>query len=347
LGTVTGVNAGNATISFRNAANCFTTRQVTVNPLPNTFTTPANLCPGSTATITASPSGGTWASNNNAVFTINATTGDMTAVIVSHTSTSLGFVTYTLPTGCKRTAMVTINPVPAAIYGGTTNLCTGNSTTYLSGTTGATWSSSTPAVATTSGGTISGISSGTATISYTNSHGCSARRIVTVNASPADITGASIVTTGTTITLSNATSGGTWTSNNTSKATINNITGVVSGLSTGTANISYIMSTGCFKTKGISIVAPKNEISLPETTTEISNAFTVYPNPTTGNITIATDNAGTFNIYTLDGKMIETREIKEATTSITLPNYLTAGYYVCQFVATDGTQKIVRIMYQP
>jgi hypothetical protein len=49
----------------------------------------------------------------------------------------------------------------------------------------------------------------------------------------------------------------------------------------------------------------------------------------------------------MDGKMIETREIKEATTSITLPNYLTAGYYVCQFVATDGTQKIVRIMYQP
>jgi hypothetical protein len=49
----------------------------------------------------------------------------------------------------------------------------------------------------------------------------------------------------------------------------------------------------------------------------------------------------------MDGRIVETRTITDAITSITLPNTLPAGYYVCQFIATDGTQKIVRILYQP
>ena len=348
LGSVTGVNAGNATITFRNAANCTTTRQVTVNPLPSTFTTPSNLCAGSTATLVGSPSGGTWLSSNNAVFTVNSTTGDMTAVVVNYGSLSLSVVTYTLPTGCKRTALVTVNPMPAPIYGGTTSICTGNNTSFLCGTSGGTWSSSTPAVVTVNtGGTITGINSGTATISYSNSYGCAAKRTITVNESPANITGDNIVTTGASITLSNATSGGSWSSNNTSKASINAATGIANGISTGNANISYIMSNGCFKTKSITIVAPKNEIVTPETITENSNNFSVYPNPTSGNITIASDNIGTFNIYTMDGRMVESRITTDATTSITLPNTLSAGYYVCQFIANDGTQKTVRILYQP
>ncbi len=348
LGSVTGVNAGNATITFRNAANCITTRLVTVNPLPNTFTTPNNLCAGSTATLVGSPSGGTWLSSNNAVFTVNSTTGDMTAVVVNYGSLSLSVVTYTLPTGCKRTALVTVNPMPAPIYGGTTSICTGNNTTFLCGTSGATWSSSAPAIATiNSSGNITGINSGTATISYTNSYGCAARRTITVNESPANITGDNIVTTGASVTLSNATIGGTWSSNNTSKASINATTGIAIGISTGTANISYTMSNGCFKTKTITVVAPKNEIVTSETNNENSSNYSVYPNPTSGSLTITTDNTGTFKIFTVDGRMIETRNITDATTNITLPNTLAAGYYVCQFIGNDGTQKIVRILYQP
>jgi hypothetical protein len=166
-----------------------------------------------------------------------------------------------------------------------------------------------------------------------------------VNATPDVITGATTVLVGQTTTLANTTSGGTWSSSVPSRATIGSVSGVVTGMSIGTTNITYMMSTGCFATRAMNIAAARgtNETVKEKAVIDLK----LYPNPTTGIFNVTTSIAGTFNIYTMDGKMIETREIKEATTSFTLPNHLTAGYYVCEFVATDGTQKIVKIMYQP
>lgn len=57
-------------------------------------------------------------------------------------------------------------------------------------------------------------------------------------------TGTLTVCTGNTTTLSNAVTGGTWSSSNTGVATVNPTTGVVSGVSAGTANITYILNCG-------------------------------------------------------------------------------------------------------
>ncbi len=61
---------------------------------------------------------------------------------------------------------------------------------------------------------------------------------------PDAITGPLSVSTGTTISLGETTSGGTWTSTNGTVAAVG-MTGVVSGLSAGTTTISYTVSPGC------------------------------------------------------------------------------------------------------
>lgn len=57
-------------------------------------------------------------------------------------------------------------------------------------------------------------------------------------------TGTLTVCTGKTTTLSNAVSGGTWSSSNTGVATVNSISGVVTGVAAGTANITYLLNCG-------------------------------------------------------------------------------------------------------
>jgi uncharacterized protein YjdB len=59
------------------------------------------------------------------------------------------------------------------------------------------------------------------------------------------IIGTSSVCTGSTIALTDTTSGGTWTSDNTAIATVSS-TGVVTGISAGTANITYLITGGCY-----------------------------------------------------------------------------------------------------
>jgi hypothetical protein len=68
---------------------------------------------------------------------------------------------------------------------------------------------------------------------------------VVVNPLPAAITGAATVCLGAMTTLADATTDGTWSSSNSSVATVGS-TGDVSGAAAGTAVISYTLGTGCF-----------------------------------------------------------------------------------------------------
>ncbi len=80
------------------------------------------------------------------------------------------------------------------------------------------------------------------------------------------ITGGSSACSGHTISLSDATTGGTWSSSNTGLATVGS-TGVVNGVSGGSPIISYTSSNGCIATKSLTIYSSP---SVSATTTNVT-----------------------------------------------------------------------------
>ncbi len=158
---------------------------------------------------------------------------------------------------------ITLNPQPGPITGVPT-FCGGFTSTFTDGTAGGSWTSSAPAVASvgSSTGLVTALTVGTATISYTLPTGCSSVYPITVNPQPASITGGGATLCGgsvpTTATYVDATTGGTWSTSDATKATVNASTGVVTGIGNGSAVISYTLPTGCFSTSPVSVnaVAP-------------------------------------------------------------------------------------------
>lgn len=237
-GVVTGSSAGTTTITYTIGTGCIVTTAVTVNPLPGTITGTKIVCAGLTVTLSNS-GGGTWTSGSTAIATIGSSNGIATGVAAG-TST----ITYTLGTGCKTTAVVTVNPLPSAISG-TTSACSGSSTT-LSDAGGGIWSSGNTSIATvgSSTGVVNGVATGTARITYKLSTGCLITTTVTINSLPSPISGTTVVCAGATAALTDA-GGGSWASSNTTVASVGTSSGVVTGNVAGTATITYTLSTGC------------------------------------------------------------------------------------------------------
>jgi uncharacterized protein YjdB len=237
-GAITGVSVGTATITYTLPSGIKTYFTVTVIPTPAVITGGTSICQSATATLSSLTSGGTWSSNNPAIASINTTTGVVSGVAAGTTT-----ISYTGTNGCYRTTVETVNPAPAAISG--TAVITVGTTTTLSSTTGTSvsWSSSTTSVATVNAttGVVTGVAVGTSTITYTIGSGCSTTRVITVNASTAlgAISGPSTVCIGSSVTFTNATSGGAWTSANGAIATVDGTTGVVTGVAAGSTRITY------------------------------------------------------------------------------------------------------------
>jgi hypothetical protein len=202
-----------------------------------------NVCVGSTTTLVDATAGGTWTSGTTSIATIFPSTGVVSGILSGTTN-----ITYTLATGCYRSSVMTVNPLPAAITG-TANVCVGATTALNDATSGGTWSSVATGVATigASTGIVSGVNAGTALMSYTLSTGCAVSSVVTVNPLPGAITGINRVCIGSTTNLSSITAGGTWSSSASGIVDVNT-SGVASGIAIGSATISYRLSTGCFDT---------------------------------------------------------------------------------------------------
>src|SRR5205823_89231 len=144
---------------------------------------------------------------------------------------------------------------------GTTTVCPGATTLLADATAGGVWSSSNAAMATVSTtGLVTGVSAGTATISYVVTTSCGTARTsttVTVTPSPnaGTITGTPIVCVTGTTALTDAAPGGTWSSSNSGMATVNT-SGLVTGVSAGTVNITYTVVTSCgtaFTTQAVTV----------------------------------------------------------------------------------------------
>jgi uncharacterized protein YjdB len=245
-GVVNGVAAGFVNITYTLGTGCYSVKSLTVTAAMATITGTTNVCVGATSTLSHITPGGTWSSSNAGIATISS------AGLVTGISSGAVTMTYMFSTGCYRIKTMTVNPLPSAITGPLL-VCVGATTTLTSATGGGiSWTSSNTSVANigSSSGVATGVSSGTAAITYTISTGCTVNAILTVNDSPAAITGLSFVCAGSTINLSTSTAGGTWSSSNTAVGSINT-SGMVTGIATGTTNVSYTLATGC---RSISIV---------------------------------------------------------------------------------------------
>jgi uncharacterized protein YjdB len=202
---------------------------------------------------------------------------------------------------------------------GSSSICINGSTT-LSPNTGGTWSSSDSAVATVSNsGTVLGISAGTAAFTFINTSGCSSLPTATVTIKPnvvSGISGTNVICVNGTTTLY-PTSGGTWTSSNNAVAIVNN-SGLVTGITAGTATFIFTKTDGCSSLStpfvkvnanaGVSITG-SNTICIDETTTLspntggtwVSNNPAVATVSNTGVVTGVAAGSATFTYSNADG----------------------------------------------
>lgn len=262
------------------AASCSDTMVINVNPLPNPIITGSNsICVGSTTTLSPT-SGGTWASNNLAVATVNATTGVVTAV-----GQGTATFTFTSTTGCSRaSAPVTVNPKPTVAVAGSPAVCIGG-TTNVTPSTGGTWVAAFPAIGTiTNAGLVTGVSAGIAKFIYTDATTlCVSDSIsVEVKAKPtATFSGPTTICVLTTTQLQPST-GGTWSSSNPAVATVSN-SGLVTGLTAGTVTFIYTeTATGCSSNpSGTLTVVARPVVSITGSNVICVNATTAL-SPTTG-----------------------------------------------------------------
>ena len=262
-GVVTAVNAGTADIKYTVNSGCgspvSSSQTITVNPnvTAGTVSGTSPLCVGGNATYSSNGTpGGSWSSSNTSVATVNSGTGNVSAV-----GTGVANIIYTVSSGCgspvtsSQSLTVNDNPNPGTIIG-TTPLCIGQQTTYTSsGTSGGSWSSSDLSVATvnTNNGLVTATGSGTVNIIYsvTDCNGNSQTSYQTLNVNPnanaGTVSGTTPLCVGQHATYSNngGDVNGTWTSSNTSVATVNATSGDVTTVGVGTTSIIYSVTNDC------------------------------------------------------------------------------------------------------
>ena len=124
-GTVTGAIAGTSVITYTlPVTGCTDTAIVTVNPLPGNISGAGHVCAGLAITLSDAGSG-SWTSSN-----AHATVALLSGTVTGATA-GTSIITYTLPTTCITTTVVTVDPI--VVPGVTLDPATGD--TVCSGTT--------------------------------------------------------------------------------------------------------------------------------------------------------------------------------------------------------------------
>ncbi len=175
---VTGVSAGNYTITCTDANNCISVQTITIpsggNPTVTTTQSSTLICAGQNLTLTA---------NGASTYSWNpSNTGSL--IIVSPSVNTTYSVTGTTSAGCTGTTAlsVSVNPAPAFTVTTSNSLICNGQTAILtaSGANSYTWSTSSNS----SSISVSPSSTTSYTLSGTTSLGCTGSTVVTQNVSP-------------------------------------------------------------------------------------------------------------------------------------------------------------------
>jgi len=257
-GLVTGIAPGTVQFIFTNfTTTCTnTTSNVTVRPQP-ILSSPPSVCMGSTGLLSPT-TGGTWTSLATGTATVTNA-----GVITPFAPGNVTFRFVETSSSCSDTTTnVVINALP--VLGGPTQVCVGANIS-LTPSTGGTWSGGNPAIATISpSGVVNGGAVGTTSFDFlSTATGCTnTSATITVNPNPV-LNGPSQVCVGSTISYTGGT-GFTWSSSNTNFATVNQFTGLVTGVSAGTITLTNTNpSTGCFAISQPIIVNARPVVTAP------------------------------------------------------------------------------------
>jgi uncharacterized protein YjdB len=302
-GEVSGITQGTVTFTFNSNTGCSSnaTAPITIKPLPTvSYVGPSSICIGTTTTLSPS-TGGTWASSDESVATVDAN-GVVTAIAFG--STDLTFTDGT--TGCSSELGSSLNVynVPTVAVTGQDEICIGEFT-YLTPSSGGTWTSSDPTVATISNtGVVYGVSAGAATFVYSeNGSNCVSddSAPVTIVAKPTVvIIGDNTICVGSTSTLS-PNSGGSWTSDNPSVASVTDA-GIVTGVSQGIAKFTFVSNSGCVSNKTAPIIVYGPPIILINGPSDICIGDQLQMIPVSGGIWTSNDTS----VATIDNNGIIT-----------------------------------------
>lgn len=344
-------NSGSFTYTVTGANGCTTTTAptaVAVTPLPvvAAITGANTVCEGAATAFNNATTGGVWSSSNAAVASVDATGN------ISGLSGGNATISYTVTNnGCSTTQTKNISvqtaPATAIAVSGPTTFCAGGSVVLSAANgSGYAWTN------TATSQSITVTQSGTYGVSVTNGQGCaSIAAPVTINVVPFPvldpIAGNNSVCIGATTTLSNTTAGGTWSSSNTSVASVSTA-GEVSGNNSGSATITYTYTNaaGCSSTvtKPIAVnVIPSavTSISGPTTfcagntvtlTAPAAGSYLWSTNETTQSITVAA--SGTYDVdVTTAGCTASSAPITVTVNALPTPVVTTNNVAICQGAA--------------
>ncbi len=248
-GSVDGIAAGSVILTYTYGSPATTeVWPFTVFAAPAPITGPASVCPGASISLSSATPGGTWTSSNPGNATVSAS-GVVYGVATGWTD----IYYYAAGSPCSVQKTITIINGATGSIAGPGSVCAGSTAILVdsAGTSG-TWTSSNNTLATVSSsgfnGTVYGVALGTVTITYTFNGICGvAAHTKTMNVvssiSAGTISGASTMYVGDMTTLTATASDGTWSSSNPGVAYAGSM-GDVSGMSAGTATISYSVA-GC------------------------------------------------------------------------------------------------------
>ncbi|HOY30817.1 MAG TPA: T9SS type A sorting domain-containing protein [Bacteroidales bacterium] len=349
-----------------------------VTPGTVTITGPASACPLTDISYTATPSG--W--SGSPAYQWYITNADSSNVVTLDSSSVIGnaplFTSYnggmsqTLDiytfganydhihvycvvtyNGCSATsndiAMVNGGSSISQTITGMSPLCAGSATSWSSTTSGGTWTSSDPGVAAIDAntGSVTGIAAGTSIITYSVTIGScvntGTQTITITDPLPQTITGINLLCTGSTAAWASTTSGGTWASSNSAVAVIDPSTGSLTGVTAGTSEITYSVTTsgGCNNTATAAVtVAGTVSATISGGTSPI--CYNAAPGIFTST------GAGGTGAFNYQWFLSPSTIINNATNSTYSPGSITSnsGYYCivsgsCGSASTDTTDIIV------
>ncbi|PQJ10532.1 hypothetical protein CJD36_011190 [Flavipsychrobacter stenotrophus] len=307
-GHLTGLQQGAELVQYTGTNSCGPISAyytVNVQRTADQIVAPSAVCTGSSISLSDSTTGGTWTTGSTSVITVTGASATGIAV-------GTGIVTYSVTNACGTTSdtmLITVQQ-PAGAISGAGSICVGGSASLTDAVAGGTWSVAPATVASiNAAGVITGLLQGNVIVTYSLLNACgttSSGFNVGVNAPAAAIAGTDSVCPGSVVALTDATTGGTWSSSNTTIATVSG--GTVGGVNSGTATITYAVTNACGSTSATLVVtvlsSPSCNTGLGQVTP--GNTVQIYPNPATDAVRIDCSYAISARLYNVDGRIVRT-----------------------------------------